>query len=89
MINSDLIVKGLFTGLLPSLVDVVTDIFSFKHFVQGDFYTKTTHYNAEFTDENCTLKSNGLLERALLKKKLHTDINVSRLIQSLDMSVCL
>ena len=41
--EASLSAKSLFVGLVPSLVDDITYVFSFKHFVQGDFYLKITN----------------------------------------------
>ena len=56
-LDASLFTKGLVLGLAPSMVDVVSDIFSVKHFIQGDFYLKRANNTAEFLKENCSFVS--------------------------------
>ena len=56
-LEANLFAKGFLLGLAPSMVDIVSDVFSFKHFIQGDHYLKIAHNINEFKDENCSLVS--------------------------------
>ena len=56
-IEAGFLAKGLFAVLVPSMVDVITDVFSYKHFIEGDFYLKITNKSNGFENENCTLVS--------------------------------
>ena len=61
-LDASLFTKGLLLGLAPSMVDVVSDIFSVKHFIQGDFYLKRANNTAEFLKENCSFVSETISE---------------------------
>ena len=61
-LDASLFTKGLVLGLAPSMVDVVSDIFSVKHFIQGDFYLKRANDTDEFLKENCSFVSETISE---------------------------
>jgi hypothetical protein len=42
-LEAQMFAKGLFAGLVTSMVNVITDVISFKHFIQGDIYVKVTN----------------------------------------------